>query len=38
MYEETFNKHMKELKRFDEFTKALKMLPNLLWELHDEGQ
>jgi hypothetical protein len=38
MYEEVFNEHLEELNRFDEFTKALKILPNLLWELHNEGR
>jgi len=37
-YEGVFNEHIDELNRFDEFTKALKILPNLLWELHDEGR
>lgn len=37
-YEDLFNEHLEELNKFDEFTKALKILPALLWEIHDEGR
>ena len=37
-YEDLFNEHLEELNKFDEFTKTLKILPALLWEIHDEGR
>ena len=36
VYEELFTEHLDELNKFDEFTKAMKILPALLWELYDE--
>jgi hypothetical protein len=38
LYEAIFTEHLEELDRFDEFTKAFKLLPTLLQELHDEGR
>jgi len=37
-YEDVYSKHLEELNRFNKFTKALKVLPNLLQELHDKGR
>ena len=37
VYESVFTEQMEELNRFDEYTKALQVLPNLLQDLHDEG-
>jgi Domain of unknown function (DUF6532) len=37
-YESVFSEHLEELNRFDEYTNALHVLPNLLQDLHDEGR
>jgi Domain of unknown function (DUF6532) len=37
-YQDIFDEHLEELNRFDAFTKDLKIVPSLLWDLHDEGR
>ena len=37
-YEPVFHEHMEELNKFHEFTKALKILPTILQELHNVGR